>query len=359
MAIWGSNVAQASRRSSGLTLNIGQGPDMDYVHDHQASVEYLHKDFDHPYPIVQDTEDYDKDFVRDENKDNGAWKAQYEYDLLRAQLRKEWRELDAAGRALHGADKWNKIKQKLKQDDDDYRGAHDEELGARKRLADAEERLAAAEAAVAKAEADLKAAQKAAGDAKLPLTSEVAAAQDAVKAAEAELKAAQEALAEAQKRLEEVLEQQRKALAAQKASLAQKKAAALEKIKIANQDLDAAEAARTQAQADYDSATKRVAIEKQLMDGKQRASDEADARYNDLLRNYQKEKADVERLKAQLEKAAEKVRALREAVGKGGAVYYVPGNSAGTASFFRSSARSAAAFGPIVALVLLMSAWRC
>merc|ERR1740130_429610 len=37
----------------------------------------------HPYPTVQDSEDFDKDFVKDENTDNGEYTAQSEYDSLR------------------------------------------------------------------------------------------------------------------------------------------------------------------------------------------------------------------------------------------------------------------------------------
>jgi len=48
----------------------------------------LDKDFDHPYPAVQDTDDYDKDYVKDENDDGGEWTAQQEYDALRSKLEK-------------------------------------------------------------------------------------------------------------------------------------------------------------------------------------------------------------------------------------------------------------------------------
>merc|ERR1712139_144988 len=48
-------------------------------------VDVLH--FKHPYPVVQDHEEFDSDFVKDENSDNGEWKAQTEYDRLRHKLR--------------------------------------------------------------------------------------------------------------------------------------------------------------------------------------------------------------------------------------------------------------------------------
>merc|ERR1719330_192664 len=57
--------------------------DHDYPDDHRPSV---HKDFNfqHPFPVLQDSEDYDKDYVKDENHDGGEWQAQQRYDALRA-----------------------------------------------------------------------------------------------------------------------------------------------------------------------------------------------------------------------------------------------------------------------------------
>jgi len=58
----------------------------DYAGDKRPAADILH--FAHPYPVVQDAEDFDKDFVKDENTDNGEWKAQSEYDKLRHKLAK-------------------------------------------------------------------------------------------------------------------------------------------------------------------------------------------------------------------------------------------------------------------------------
>merc|ERR1719409_1769256 len=52
--------------------------------------------FDHPYPAVQDHQDYENDYVKDENADNGLWKHQMAYDELRRTLHKEKVELDTA-----------------------------------------------------------------------------------------------------------------------------------------------------------------------------------------------------------------------------------------------------------------------
>lgn len=52
-----------------------------------------HYHFDHPYPAVQDTGDFDQDFVKDENADGGKWQAQMEYDLLRAKVHSAEKDL--------------------------------------------------------------------------------------------------------------------------------------------------------------------------------------------------------------------------------------------------------------------------
>jgi len=60
--------------------------DKDYPGDKRPKVDVLH--FRHPYPVVQDSEDFDKDFVKDENTDNGEYFAQSEYDRLRHKVAK-------------------------------------------------------------------------------------------------------------------------------------------------------------------------------------------------------------------------------------------------------------------------------
>jgi len=52
--------------------------------------------FEYPFPHVQGSSSYDSDYVKDENNDNGEWKAQMEYDSLRAQLHKAKLEAEGA-----------------------------------------------------------------------------------------------------------------------------------------------------------------------------------------------------------------------------------------------------------------------
>lgn len=68
--------------------------DKDYVYDKRPAANPFH--FKHPYPIVQDSGDYDKDFVKDENSDDGSFAAQQTYDQLRSKLRKERKQLAEA-----------------------------------------------------------------------------------------------------------------------------------------------------------------------------------------------------------------------------------------------------------------------
>merc|ERR1719210_2818128 len=104
----------------------------DYVHDLDPTGHEKIK-FNHPYPMVQDTNDYDKDYVKDENYDDGEWKAQMEYDLLRTKVAKE---------------------------KDDYEKAKAAEADTRKALEDARKAEEAAEKAAREAEARAKAAQE-------------------------------------------------------------------------------------------------------------------------------------------------------------------------------------------------------
>merc|ERR1719379_1068152 len=69
----------------------------DYPDDRRAKV--FHK-FDYPYPTVQDSEDYDKDYVEDKSDDGGYWLAQMKYDELKNILQKEQDQMKKALRDL-------------------------------------------------------------------------------------------------------------------------------------------------------------------------------------------------------------------------------------------------------------------
>lgn len=77
--------------------------DKDYPLDKRPKVDVFH--FRHPYPAVQDSDDFDTDFVKDENSDNGSYKAQMDYDRLRHKLLKEKADLAKALKAKETAEK--------------------------------------------------------------------------------------------------------------------------------------------------------------------------------------------------------------------------------------------------------------
>merc|ERR1719335_1933347 len=78
----------------------------DYPWDKRAVADKYYV-FDHPYPAVQDSSDFDKDFVKDENSDGGKWAAQMDYDTLRSKIRKAKEKLD-------------ELKQKMDKEYKDY-----------------------------------------------------------------------------------------------------------------------------------------------------------------------------------------------------------------------------------------------
>merc|ERR1740130_1131929 len=90
--------------------------DKDYPLDARPKVDVFH--FRHPYPVVQDSDDFDKDFVKDENSDNGSYKAQMEYDRLRHKLAKEKADLAKALKAKTSAEK--ELEDAMKREKDQH-----------------------------------------------------------------------------------------------------------------------------------------------------------------------------------------------------------------------------------------------
>eukprot|EP00747_Dinoflagellata_sp_TGD_P101569 gnl/TRDRNA2_/TRDRNA2_168384_c1_seq4.p2 gnl/TRDRNA2_/TRDRNA2_168384_c1~~gnl/TRDRNA2_/TRDRNA2_168384_c1_seq4.p2 ORF type:complete len:325 (+),score=124.13 gnl/TRDRNA2_/TRDRNA2_168384_c1_seq4:67-1041(+) len=77
--------------------------DNKFMHDDYPSDERPRENglaFEHPYPVVQETHNYDYDYVKDENSDNGEWKSQMQYDEARAKMHKIIKETEAAKREM-------------------------------------------------------------------------------------------------------------------------------------------------------------------------------------------------------------------------------------------------------------------
>merc|ERR1719217_1074950 len=61
----------------------------------QTLKQFNHK-FGHPYPTVQDSDRYDKDYVEDSNNDAGYWDAQMRYDKAKMYYIKMEKRVKAA-----------------------------------------------------------------------------------------------------------------------------------------------------------------------------------------------------------------------------------------------------------------------
>lgn len=136
-----------------------------------------HYYFDHPYPAVQDTGDFDKDFIKDENSDGGKWQAQMEYDLLRNKLHVAEKDL---ARLQKKMDSQDEVVQKAKKayleatnqvsKDQSTTGIAQHDLAEADGGVDKiESQVADAEDKVAKEVKDLEACKKALEDAKQAL----------------------------------------------------------------------------------------------------------------------------------------------------------------------------------------------
>jgi len=117
------------------------GPAGDYADDKRPGVDQKIMDKlkgpEQPYPALQSKGDYDRDYVKDENSDKGAWQAQFEYDALRKKLAdketdmkrgeskadREGKEADAAQGADDEAGK--KVNDAQKDVDDASKGEKD------------------------------------------------------------------------------------------------------------------------------------------------------------------------------------------------------------------------------------------
>jgi len=119
----------------------------DYPDNRQPREKKIKPEFGHPYPALQDTDRFDKDEVKEENSDNGEWKAQMDYDLLRTRVSKDKDDVEKAKAA----------EEDLKQI---YDNAKAEETAAGKRAEKAEERAAKAREEAKKAQEDVAAAKE-------------------------------------------------------------------------------------------------------------------------------------------------------------------------------------------------------
>jgi len=245
---------------------------------------------DQPYPALQSKEDFDTDYVKDENSDKGAWEAQFEYDALRRKLAQEEaderraeeraaREARDADGAQHDDDEAGKA---VKDAEDAVNEAAGHEDDAKKAEdfggPPSQEKLEKLKKAVADAEDKYEEQKKAFEECKRQL--------EAAKKELEDLKAQQASM-------EEKLAADTKLWAEQKAVKLNlkktKQSAAAEKVKAAKDKLTVAEKVKADAE-------KALAKEK--------------AESEKAKENVRKHKADMEKVQQQLNDASSKLQKL-------------------------------------------------
>lgn len=285
----GMGSAKSSRGLLQLRADVAISPELepvsdkkffkaDYPDDRRAP--QFHK-FGYPYPTVQDTEEYDKDYVEDKNHDGGYWKAQMEYDMLKNKLVKEKQELADA------------IAKEIKEKNDLEK--------ARKAELDAEHEAEHAEDMAKKAQAKAEAADAAPVD--------VNAGAEKVEAEITDLEECKKQLAMAKAKLKKLLDE--------------KKMAEKTKVETAKNETTAA-ALEAAAEKDEEAAEKKVNAE--------------DKEHALSLKTYEEELADVKKVEIDFEKASKDVRKYRRAphVDDNGGVYETHRGSATRASLLIS-----------------------
>lgn len=246
----------------------------------------LHKfDFSHPYPIVQDSEDYDKDYIKDENADGGEWKAQMTYDDLRSKIRQQIKEVEDA-------------KKQVELQTDDLKKAKKEEDVA-------EDEAKRAEKASEKARSDAEAA----GDKLEEVAGGGSGGEvgDAVQNVEKEMKD---------------LEGCKKALAAARANLKKLLEEKVQREKVENEAVVEKETVDEEVKAAESSAKIKKSVKAaKSMDVKETVEEER-VDVEKAKKTYEKETQEVKETEEALDKAAKRLREIRKGVDPDGGVYY-------------------------------------
>lgn len=263
------------------------GHHADYPTDYRPTVK---AHFGVPYPSVQSDADYDSDYTKDENGDNGEWDAQMHYDHLRAEVSKIQGRIDLAQAK---EDEEMSELNKAKQDEAAAHADTEADSAKVKELRDAAEK-AKQEREKAKAEA----AQE------LAAVTNISEAQALVDKETKELEGCKAELDAAKARLEELL-------AAQSGNKAQGDAAKAEIAKNENAEAEAdkkaVEAAEAQEAADKKSESATHAkVEAQEHD------------HEEAIKSVEEEKKRGEKIKADLEAARARLERYRNGQGGSG-----------------------------------------
>jgi len=288
-----------------------------------------HYVFDHPYPAVQDTADFDRDYVKDENSDHGHWKAHMDYDILRTKIREAEKRVAEARADLGKHDAaWHKASV-------DYTEAAKSEEVTEDEMKHLEQTASEADAKVE----ELEGSASAHGDAKVG--GAVGGAVDEVNKEMKDLDECKKNLAETKQRLKDLLKEKEEHQHKEK----QDKAAKEEADKLAKEKADeTSKQEMTEKQKHTEDAQIRN-NEKELSEEEVEARTQAEAGWKKKIteeqkatskaaRSYDEELADVKKTEAELNQAAENLRKYRRRphVDDDGGVYYKKDKSAAALS---------------------------
>jgi len=284
---------------------------------------------DQPYPSLQSKEDFDRDYVKDENSDTGAWQAQFEYDSLR---RKLFGEEGDARRAQERADREGADADGAQKDDDSAAGrVRDAQKEVDDALGEEEKAKTAEDFDGPPSDEKLRELKQAIRDAESRYEKEKQDFEECKRQLEQSKKELEELRAK-HKEMEEKLAADTKLWAEQKAVKMNlrkvQQTAATEKVKAAMEKLRAAEKVKNEAE-------EKLAKQK--------------AEHDTAKKSLQKEKADLESVKNKLDAASTKLQKIHG---------YKPAEP--TPQLPKSSARKASAAAVLSLLVLasmLVSMW--
>lgn len=298
-----------------------------------------HYYFDHPYPAVMDSGDYDKDFTKDENGDGGKWDAQMKYDILRNRISGEHKRLSEMETNLATqSEVLSATRTKEKAAEEATNAADKEADEAKKELKDAEEdvdnfggksgkggRLGEQEEVLDDEVSDLEGCRKKLAEAKEKLKKALAEQKDMEEVAKKQEKEREEAKAEekeerdaTKKERDEKKKKDNEAKAAAKAEAKAKKQKEVdEKKKKGDSEKNDAE----DAVKDAESAVKKSQDELSA----------AEAKHEREQKSYEEQLNDVKKTEDDLARAAAKLHKFRQAdIDQDGGVYYKEVKKSGT-----------------------------
>jgi DNA repair exonuclease SbcCD ATPase subunit len=300
------------------------GPGGDYPADDRPDVSKKIlskvKGPDQPYPSLQATKTFDKDYIKDENSDTGAWKAQFEYDALRKKLAKEEAEVKSAQ---------DKSDKEGKDADEAKKKADEEAKGVSE-----EQKEADAEKAAEETEKEEEAAAAPSADKLETLKQQVKVAEENYAKEKVQFEECKKQLDDAKKEVDD-LQAQMKDMEAQLAADTKLWAEAKTVKMNAKKAKESAAAAKRKEISDK----LKTAQDKKKEADASLAREKTEADY--AKQAFEKKQADLKKTKADLEKAAFHIKKLR------GEVPAAPKD-------MKSSACSYA-FGPLLAMLVLRS----